>query len=307
MRAARAGDRDQTTEPAPIADRELQPDQRAVRAADERREPGDAEVVEHGDHRVGLVGRVERQVDRAVGADPVDRDDVVLGRVDRTAGADLGVPPAGFGELRARRDVAIGRDPAEHDDRRQRRVAERLPAQTYGWGPPWRSPSVRSSCPRRCERAAGRGAAAPPVEVRASTPPVEVRAKRASKPAARGGRGGRARADNVAGIMVSSGHGLPKERRGGGCRLARTSRPIFRWTRFRPRRTWHLATSYVSLVAPASTGLSLSRISMGFPDDRVDPRPAVSTRFPACLGCRATPTCVTSTWSSPADRLLTVR
>jgi len=102
------------------------------------------------------------------------------------------------------------------------------------------------------------------VEVRADAS-VEVRAERASKPSVvvavvvswlglRPRTSTTESTDNVAGIMVSSGHGLPKERRGGGCRLARTSRPIFRWTRFRPRRTWHLATSYVVAGCPGFNG-----------------------------------------------------
>ena len=262
-----------------MADRELQPDQRAVRAADERREPRDAEVVEHGDHRVGLVGRVERHVERAVGADPVDRDHVVA-RPGRSGGRGRPARPTSP----ARGTAGWPRRGGRPRSRRARRppaarVAEGLPAQhARGAGPTWRRPSVRSSSPRRAARSRSRRRQSP---VRAAVRSVAVEVGSGSS---RGGEVGRARADNVAGIMVSSGHGLPKERRGGGCRLARTSRPIFRWTRFRPRRTWHLATSYVSLVAPASTGLSLSRISMGFRVDRGERAGRLSTPFARALG-----------------------
>ena len=102
---------------------ELQADHRAVGVADEGLQALDAQRVEQGGDGIGLVGRIQGDVEAAVGAEPVERDQPVARRVQRQACADLAFPPPALAEFAARRQVPVRRDAAGHEQRRQRGVA----------------------------------------------------------------------------------------------------------------------------------------------------------------------------------------
>src|SRR3546814_6979043 len=73
--------------------RQLQSHQRAVGIADEGVQRVDVERVEQAGDGVGLVGRVDQRVERAVGADVVEGEDAVARGIARAPGADPVVRP----------------------------------------------------------------------------------------------------------------------------------------------------------------------------------------------------------------------
>ena len=110
MRAMRAADRDQRAQRARVPRGELQADHRAVGAADEGvRGVSMPSASSTAAMRVGLVGGVDRRIERAVGAEPVDgeqRD--ARGSSARRAPTCASHQPR-FGNARAGRDMAIAR------------------------------------------------------------------------------------------------------------------------------------------------------------------------------------------------------
>ena len=107
--------REQRSDTGGMACREVHADYRAVRCPDEARSLPEVERGKECCEGICLVGRIQRLIDRSVGADPVDREYLVaiVGK-----GVSLSLPPAGLCELGGRENMAIGGDATgDHDER----------------------------------------------------------------------------------------------------------------------------------------------------------------------------------------------
>jgi len=120
MRAMGTADRDQGAQSRRMQRRELQADHRAIGTADECVDAVDVERIEHRRDRIGLVGRIDRCIERAIGAKPVDGEDATVPRIEHASGANLALPPTRFRESLGGGDMATGGNAA--GDQHHRRM-----------------------------------------------------------------------------------------------------------------------------------------------------------------------------------------
>ncbi|KAG1286149.1 hypothetical protein G6F64_014214 [Rhizopus arrhizus] len=90
----RAAGQRQLAHAGTMAERELRAAQRAIRIADERLQRADAEMIQQQCQRIGLVGGIDRNVQRAICPDEVEGQHAQLLWVQRAALADQILGPA---------------------------------------------------------------------------------------------------------------------------------------------------------------------------------------------------------------------
>jgi len=118
VRAVRTAGQHQLAYPGTVADRELLADQRAVGIADECLQCADAEVIQQQRQRVGLVGGIDRHIQRTVSADEIEREHTQLLRIQCAATADQAFGPALLAELRIGGHMAVrGNAAGQHHHR----------------------------------------------------------------------------------------------------------------------------------------------------------------------------------------------
>ena len=217
---------------------ELQADHGAVGVADEGAQLVDVQRIEQGGDGVGLVGGVDRRIQVAIGADVIEGQDAVAGRIQRAPGGDQGIGPARLGEGGAGRGVAMGGNAAGQEHHRRIGRPLQFVAQDQG--------AHAGVAHRQCQRdlAAQGGRHAGDRRVGGSAGWRELRV-----------RGGVGEAHGEGSV----GKTAIEPSRGSRSPCVGTERTIFRQTAQVPAGFGTTHTLARVLAAPASKGLSLRR------------------------------------------------
>ncbi|CAM0125939.1 hypothetical protein SMJ63A_80179 [Stenotrophomonas geniculata] len=134
VRAMRTAGQHQLAHAGTMTDRELLADQRAIRIADEGFQRADAEMIQHQRQCVGLIGGIDRHVQRTVGADEIERQYAQLLRIQRAPPADQLFGPALLAELCVGGHMAMRGDAAGQYHHRRVGRADPLVAQAHRAG-----------------------------------------------------------------------------------------------------------------------------------------------------------------------------